>query len=115
MSIEDVRFPLFQWQAAGYFVSAHVGGSTLWGDRIAFDYVGGYGGKDVDRLDDTLNLTLSEWMSTTPASGDIVILRQTMATIPYANYQVSSLGFHEILVTHDIIYSSGEIDMVVAS
>jgi hypothetical protein len=114
-NIEDVRFPLFQWQAAGYFVLEHGGGSTLWGDKIAFDYVGGYGEREVNRLDDTLNLTLSEWMSTIPASGDVVVLRQSMATVPYANYQVSSQGLHEILVTHDVIYSSGEIDMVVAS
>jgi hypothetical protein len=114
-NIEDVRFPLFQWQAAGYFVLGHAGGSTLWGDKIAFDYVGGYGQKDISELSNALNLTLSEWISTTPASGDIVILRQTMATIPYANSQVTSQGLHEILVTHDVIYSSGEVDMVVAS
>jgi hypothetical protein len=115
MDIEDVRFPLFQWQTAGYFVLGHAGGSTLWGDKIAYDYVGGYGERDVNQLDPTLNLTLSQWMSTAPASGDIVILRQTMAIIPYANYQVTSQGLHEILVTHDIVYSSGEIDMVVES
>jgi len=113
--IVDVRFPLFQWQAAGQFVSGHLGGSRLWGDAIAFAYVGGYGEKDVTRLDYSLNLTLSEWMSTTPASGDIVILRQTMATIPYYNYQVTPQGLHEILVSHDIIYSSGEVDMVLGS
>jgi hypothetical protein len=115
LDVEDVRFPLFQWQAAGYFVSGHVGGSTLWGDKIAFDYVGGYGEREVNLLDNTLNLTLSEWMSTTPTSGDIVILRQTMASVPYYNYQVTPQGLHEIMVTHDIIYSSGEIDMVVGS
>ena len=114
MTVEDVRFPLFQWQAAGYFVSGHAGGSTFWGDKIAFDYVGGYGQRDVDVFDNTLNVALSQWMSTTPASGDIVILRQTMATVPYANY-VTSQDLHEILVTHDVIYSSGEVDMVVAS
>ena len=115
MNIEDVRFPLFQWQAAGYFVSGHAGGITVWGDKIAFDYVGGYGERDINVLDSTLNLTLSEWLSTTPASGDIVILRQTMPIIPYASYRVTSQGLHEILVTHDIIYSSGEVDMVVGS
>jgi hypothetical protein len=114
MTVEDVRFPLFQWQSAGYFVLGHAGGSTLWGDKIAFDYVGGYGQRDVDVFDNTLNVALSQWMSTTPASGDIVILRQTMATVPYANY-VTSQDLHEILVTHDVIYSSGEVDMVVAS
>jgi hypothetical protein len=113
--IEDVRFPLFQWKAAGYFVSGHLGASTLWGDTIAFDYVGGYGERDINVLDNNLNLTLSEWMSTTPSSGDIIILRQTMATVPYASYQVTPLGLHEILVAHDVIYSSGEVDMVVAS
>ena len=112
---EDVRFPLFQWQAAGYFVAGHAGGSTLWGDKIAFDYVGGYGETDVNLWDNTLNVTLSEWMSTTPASGDIVILRQSMATVPYASYQTTSQGLHEILATHDIIYSSGEVNMVVVS
>jgi hypothetical protein len=115
MNIEDVRFPLFQLQAAGYFVSGHMGGSTLWGDKIGFDYVGGYGERDMHVLDSSLNLTLSEWMSTTPASGDIVILRQTMATNPYYNYQVTPQGLHEILVSHDIIYSSGEVDMVIGS
>ena len=114
-NIQDVRFPLFQWQAAGYFVLGHVGGSTLWGDKIAFNYVGGYGVKDIHFFDNTLNLTLTEWMSTKPASGDIVILRQTMATVPYYNYQVTSQGLHKILATHDIIYSSGEVDMVIAS
>jgi hypothetical protein len=110
--IEDVRFPLFQWQGAGYFISGHMGGSSLWGDKIAFDYVGGYGERNVNVLDPTLNLTLTEWMSTTPSSGDIVILRQSMVTDPYANYQVSAQGLHEILVTHNIIYSSGEVVMV---
>ena len=114
-NIEDVRFPLFQWQAAGYFVLQHGGASTLWGDKIAFDYVGGYGEKNFNILDNTLNLTLSQWMSTTPASGDTVILRQTMATVQYYNYQVTPQGLHEILSTHDLIYSSGEVNMVVAS
>ena len=114
-NVEDVRFPLFQWQAAGYFVSAHVGGNTLWGDKIAFDYVGGYGEREVNVFDNTLNLTLSQWMSTTPASGDIVILRQSMSSTPYYNYQVTSQGLHEILATNDLVYSSGEVSMVVAS
>jgi hypothetical protein len=114
-NIEDVRFPLFQWQAAGYFVRGHAGSSRIWADKIAFDYVGGYGERDIRELDDTLNLTLSQWMSTTPASGETVVLRQTMPIVPFASYQVTSQGLHEILVTHDIIYSSGEVDMVVAS
>jgi hypothetical protein len=113
--IEDVRFPLFQWQAAGYFILTHMGGSTLWGDKIAFDDVGGYGQKNVRILDITLNLTLSQWMSTTPSTGDVVILRQSMITDPYGNYQVTSSGFHQILTMHDIVYSSGEIDMVLGS
>ncbi|MGA2973268.1 MAG: hypothetical protein ABSE39_11705 [Candidatus Bathyarchaeia archaeon] len=115
IDIEDVRFPLIQWQAGGYFVLGHMGGSSLWGDKIAFDYVGGYGERNVIVLDPSLNLTLTEWMSTTPSSGDIVILRQSMVTVPYANYQVSARGLHEILVTHDIIYSSGEVVMVAVS
>lgn len=115
LDIEDVRLPLFQWQTAGYFVLGHIGGSNLWGDKIAFDYVGGYGQRDVTRLDDTLNLTLTQWISSAPASGDVVILRQSMIIDPYGNYQVTSQGFQEILATHDVIYSSGEVAMVLAS
>lgn len=115
LDVEDVRFPLFQWQAAGYFVSTHVAGSTLWGDKIAFDYVGGYGQRNVIVLDETLNLTLTQWITTAPLSGDIVILRQSMVIDPYGSYLVTSPGFHEIIATHDVIYSSGEIDMVMES
>jgi hypothetical protein len=114
-NIEDVRFPLYQWQAAGYFVLGHDGGSIMWGDKIAFDYVGGYGDRNVNIFDNTLNLTLSEWISAVPSSSDIVILRQTMPVVPYGNYVVTSQGLHEILVTHDIIYSSGEVDMIIVS
>jgi hypothetical protein len=113
--VEDARFPLFQWQTAGYFVLGRVGGNVLWGDKIAFNYVGGYGERDVNIFDNSLNLTLSEWMSTVPLTGDIVILRQTMATVPYASYQATSQGFHEILVTHNVIYSSGEVVMLIES
>jgi hypothetical protein len=115
MDIEDIRFPLFQWQAAGYFALAHAGGTALWGDKIAFDYVGGYGQKNVILMDITLNLTLAQWVSSAPASGDIVILRQSMPTDPYGNYQVTPQGFHKILVTHDLVYSSGEVTMVIAT
>jgi len=115
MDIEDVRFPLFQWQSAGFFVLSHTGGNTLWGDKIAFDYAGGYGQKNVNVMDITLNLTLAQWVSSTPASGDIVILRQSMTIDPYGNYQATPQAFHEILATHDIVYSSGEVTMVMAS
>ena len=115
MDIEDVRFPLFQWQATGYFVLAHVTGTTLWGDKIAFDYVGGYGERNVNVLDPTSNLTLAEWMAATPSRGDVVILRQSMVIDPYASYVVTSPGLHQIMVTHDVIYSSGEINMVMES
>lgn len=109
---EDVRFPLYQWQSAGYFASAHLTANRIWGDKIAFDYVGGYGDRDMHVLDNTLNITLAEWMSSIPSKGDIVVLRHNMPVVPFANYRVSSRSFHEILATHNIIYSSGEVVMV---
>ena len=78
LDLEDVRFPLFQWQAAGYFILNHAGTNTIWGDKIAFDYVGGYGERNIYEPDKTLNMTLAQWVSTYPSSGDIVILRQSM-------------------------------------
>jgi len=115
LDIEDVRLPLLQWKAAGYFVLEHAGGSVLWGDATAFNFVGGYGEKEVIVLGNDMNVTLAQWISTVPNSGDIVLLGQSMASVPYVNYQVTSQGLHEIFVTHDVIYSSGEVVMVVAS
>ncbi len=86
LDIEDVRFPLFQWQSAGYFVKNYTGGNTLWGDKIAFDYVGGYGQKNILEPDPSLNVTLAQWASTYPSIGDVVILRKSMSTVPFANY-----------------------------
>jgi len=114
-NIEDVRFPLFQWRSAGYFTLNHTGLHTLWGDKIAFDYVGGYGQKDVTQIDPTLNITLVQWMATYPSSGDVVVLRKSMVTVPFWNYEVSTSEFHQILATHDVIYSSGEVIMLVES
>jgi hypothetical protein len=116
LDVEDVRFPLFQWQSAGYFALNHVGNNILWGDLIAFNYVGGYGDKNVLQPDPSVtNLTLSQWLAAYPSPGDIVVLRHSMPIVPYYNYQVTSNGLHEILVTHDVIYSSGEVTMVVQS
>ena len=115
LDVEDVRFPLFQWQSAGYFVKNYTGGNTIWGDKIAFDYVGGYGERNLLEPDTTLNITLAQWTSTYPSTGDVVILRKSMTTVPYANYVVTPSGIHEILITHNVIYSSGEVVMVVES
>jgi len=111
-NIEDVRFPLFQWRAAGYFVNGHVLENTLWGDKIAFDFVGGYGYREVDIPSNNLNTTFSEWLSTVPSSGDIIILRQSIPNVQYASYQVTSPQLHAIIDTRNVIYSSGEVVMV---
>jgi hypothetical protein len=112
---EDVRSPLYQWQSAGYFALDHLGENVVWGDKIAFSYVGGYGEKNVHLMDQTLDLTLVEFMSAYPSSGDIVVLRQTMTIAPYANYVVTQRDLHAILAGHNVVYASGEVVMVMMS
>jgi hypothetical protein len=115
MDTEDVRFPLEEWKIAGYFIGNHTGDSTIWGDKIAFSFIGGYGERNVEVLDRTLNLTLAEWVSTYPSAGDVVILRKSMASVPYFNYQTSSEGLHDIIAAHNIVYASEEVVIIAQS
>jgi len=110
LDIEDVRFPLYEWKSAGFFAKDHISKDvTLWGDKIAFNYVGGYGEKEVALLPGNLNLSLSEWMSFYPSSDSMIILRRTMPNVQYLNYRVDEGELCAIIAVRNVLYASGEI------
>lgn len=112
-AVEDVRFPLTEWKSAGSFSLNHISESTtLWGDKIAFSFVGGYGDKEVYIFPKSQDRTLVEWLSTIVSRDTIIILRKSMITTPYLNYNVSQESWHTILGKSNIVYASGEVVMV---
>jgi hypothetical protein len=107
---EDVRFPLYEWKSAGLFARDHIKQAVkIWGDKIAFNYIGGYGNIDVQTLPAELNITLLNWLKTYPFLGDLVVLRKSMIYAPYLNYYVDEKEFHYILECNNLLYTSGEI------
>ena len=113
LTSEDVRFPLNEWKSAGLFARDHLTSNfTIWGDRIAFSFVGGYGDKNVETLPSDMNMTLAQWVDTYPRSGDILILRGSMPDAPYLNYEVTRGELNRILQSANVVYSSGEVLML---
>jgi hypothetical protein len=114
LNVEDVRFPLQEWKSAGLFVKTHTDQSaSLWGDQIAFNYIGGYGEREVGEREahyGTINITLNELVYTDASPGSIVILRDSAVTVPY--YVTNETEFTEILQSNNVFFSSGEVIMI---
>jgi len=113
LDTEDVRFPLHEWKFAGLFVRDKVKQvAGIWGDKIAFNYIGGYGEVDVKILPKGLNITLIDWMTIYPSFNDLIILRKSMIKVPYSSYHVSEKEFYYILENNNLFYMSGEVIML---
>ena len=111
MNVEDVRFPLQEWKSAGFFAKIHVSESAdLWGDKIAFNFVGGFGEREVNFELLPTNQTLTDLVYVDASRGRIVILRQSMVDVPY--YSTSIQEFGRILQGNNVLYSSGEVIMI---
>jgi hypothetical protein len=109
---EDVRFPLFQWKSAGEFAEKCIPqGVTVWGVRLAFDYVGGYADRNIQRINYNSTSTLSQWVSTHTSPGDIIVLRASLPTVA-ENFPVNQSELNQVIRTHNIVYSSGEVWMI---
>jgi hypothetical protein len=111
LNVEDVRFPLQEWKSAGLFVKTHIDQSAnLLGDSIAFDYIGGYGEREVKLQEQNANYSLNKLIYTDASPGDIVVLRESAVKVPY--YVTNETEFSEILQSNNVFFSSGEVIMI---
>jgi hypothetical protein len=111
LDLEDVRFPLQEWKSAGLWVKTHIDQSArLWGDTIAFNFVGGYGEREVEYAPPQANDTLNKLVYSDASIGGIVILRASAVKVPY--YVTNQTEFSEILQNNNVFFSSGEVIMI---
>jgi hypothetical protein len=106
MNNEDVRLPLEQWKTAGDWSSAHVGTTDLYGDKLAFDFVGSLGNKEIILFPSQGNLI--DWLRSNDLAGRIILLRVSSFQAPYANFRISTEQFQTVAGGSNLIYNGGD-------
>ena len=109
----DYRLSLNQWQVAAVFAAQKISDHTVYGVRLAFDFVGGLAGKDVLEIDVPPHGSLLSWFE--QHEGQLVFLRRSIATTPETNLLVSETDLLSTVNRSDILYSSGEVIILMRS
>jgi len=114
LNFEDVRLPLEDWKSAGLFARDHVSqNAAVWGDKIAFSFVGGYAQREVSLFPRELRTSLVDFTRSYVPHGDTIILRKSMPYVPYLDYQTDGQQFQGIVEEANAFYSSADVVMIV--
>ena len=111
MNFEDVRLPLEQWRVVGAWASHYVAAEDLYGDKLAFSFVGAIGEKWVHVFPPEGDLLA--WFRTIPAKGEIVALRMSSTYAPYEQFVTTADRLQSALESNNLVYSSGDAVLVI--
>lgn len=111
LNSEDVRLPLENWKYAGAWSLSHVNDVFLYGDKLAFNFVGGIGQKEVEVFPP--NSSLVGWMRVTNLEGFTIILRVSSLSAPDPHFEITAEQLQMALSSNNLVYNSGESVVIV--
>jgi hypothetical protein len=101
-----VRLPLEQWVSVGIWSSTHIRNNLLYGDKVAFVYVGALATKHIVQFPQ--NGSLQGWLHSMHLSGAMLVLRISILTEPNYQLSVDSNQLSSIIEHNNVIYNSGD-------
>lgn len=107
--MEDIRLPLKQWTHGGEFAKSYMPDTIIFGVRLAFTYIGGYGEKNFSQL--LVKNSLTEWVTSHPNS--YVFLRESLTMIPdYNGFQPTPQEYVSTTENSNKLYDAGEVILI---
>jgi hypothetical protein len=101
------RLPLVQWVSVGVWSSTHLTDSPLYGDKVAWVYVGALATKSVNQF--PTNSTLQRWFQSSDLGGSMLVLRMSLPDEPHYGLLVDSSQLISTMQKSNVIYGSGEV------
>jgi len=106
----DYRLNLNQWHVAGLFAADRISVHRVYGVRLAYDFVGGLGEKDVWRIELARDESLGSWFQ--KHRGQLVFLRLSIAVTQERNLFISESDLLSVISHANVLYSSDEVILV---
>jgi hypothetical protein len=109
---EDVRLPLTEWKIMGIWCRRFLGDGVVWGDNLAFSYVGAYGWKNIWVFPETGDM--SSWYIQNVSAGQYVVLRLSALDAPYMFFRQTQRSVSYVVSLSNIVYGSHDVKLLCA-
>jgi len=105
MNYEDVRLPLEEWRIAGSWALSHLGATDAYGDKLAFNFIGAIGHKQVHLFPS--RGTLLDWLDENTGIR-MIVLRMSLVEAPYEDLVVTDQQLALVLESNNVVYTGGD-------